>query len=76
MAREEKRNIRGVWDYCGRAGPSSLARDWGSVGNQGRSFDLPHLFVFHVDADGLIDRIAGYWDSALFFQQLGRFEID
>jgi steroid delta-isomerase-like uncharacterized protein len=52
------------------------SKDWGSIGMQGKHFDLPHLFLLHVNGDGLIDRITAYWDSAHFHQQLGRIEID
>jgi steroid delta-isomerase-like uncharacterized protein len=52
------------------------AKDWGTIGNQGGHYDLPHLFVLHVDGQGRIDRIAAYWDGADFYQQLGRLEVD
>jgi hypothetical protein len=46
------------------------------IGCTGRHYDLPHLFVFHVDSDGLIDDIAAYWDNADWKKQLGWLEID
>jgi steroid delta-isomerase-like uncharacterized protein len=52
------------------------ARDWGTVGNQGRPYRLRHLFIFDVGPEGLIDRIAIYSDNADLFAQLGRVEID
>ncbi|HEX3426987.1 MAG TPA: nuclear transport factor 2 family protein [Acidimicrobiales bacterium] len=52
------------------------SKDWGAIGTQGRHYDLPHLFLLHVNSDGLIDRITGYWDGADFNQQLGRVEVD
>ena len=52
------------------------ARDWGTVGNRGLRFTLPHLFVFRVDDEGLIARIAAYWDDAHLRQQLGTLEVD
>jgi ketosteroid isomerase-like protein len=52
------------------------SKDWGPIGTQGRHYDLPHLFLFHVNGDGLIDRITAYWDGADFNQQLGRLEVD
>jgi predicted ester cyclase len=52
------------------------SKDWGLVGTQGKHYDLPHLFVMHVNDDGLIDKITAYWDGADFNQQLGRMEVD
>jgi len=52
------------------------AKDFGTIGNQGRRYWLPHLFLFHVDSDSLIDDLVAYWDSADWYQQLGRLEVD
>jgi steroid delta-isomerase-like uncharacterized protein len=52
------------------------AKAFGVIGCTGRHYDLPHLFVFHVDSDGLIDDIAAYWDNADWKKQLGWLEID
>jgi steroid delta-isomerase-like uncharacterized protein len=52
------------------------AKDWGTIGTLGRHYDLPHLFLFHLSDDGLIDRITAYWDGADYYRQLGRVEID
>lgn len=52
------------------------AKAWGSIGPLGKSFELPHLFLFHVDPDGHISDIRAYWDGASLNQQLGRMEID
>lgn len=52
------------------------ASPWGPVAPAGRSFALPHLFVFHVSPEGLIDAIAAYSDSASLYRQLGHAEVD
>jgi ketosteroid isomerase-like protein len=52
------------------------ARHWSSVGSQGRSFHSPHLFVFHVNADGKIDNIRSYSDNADVRAQLGCLDVD
>lgn len=52
------------------------AKDWGTIGCQGLRYDLPHLFLLHVEGGGLIDRIVAYWDSAEMHRQLGRLEVD
>ena len=52
------------------------ARDFGSIMNQGRRYDLPHLFLFHVDDEGLIDRVVAYWDTADWYRQLGKVQVD
>jgi len=56
------------------AGTQQLA--WGNIAPAGRRYSEPHLFVFHVDADGLIDGITGYWDNAGINGQLAHDEVD
>jgi steroid delta-isomerase-like uncharacterized protein len=51
-------------------------KDFGTLANQQRHYDLLHLFLFHVDRDGLIDDIVTYWDNADWYRQLGRVECD
>jgi steroid delta-isomerase-like uncharacterized protein len=51
-------------------------KDFGTLANQQGHYDLPHLFLFHVDRDGLIDDIVTYWDTANWYRQLGRVECD
>ena len=51
-------------------------KDFGTLANLGKAYDLPHLFLFHVDAEGLIDDIVAYWDTGDWYRQLGRFECD
>lgn len=52
------------------------AGPWGPVASRGQRYSLPHLFVLHVNADGLIDDITAYWDNASFYRQLGHAEVD
>jgi steroid delta-isomerase-like uncharacterized protein len=52
------------------------AKPYGTIANQGLHFDLPHVFLFRVGQDGLVEEISGYWDNADFYRQLGRFEVD
>lgn len=52
------------------------AGPWGVIGSKGQQFSLPHLFVLHVNADGLIDSITAHWDNASFYRQLGHAEVD
>jgi ketosteroid isomerase-like protein len=49
---------------------------WGLTAPAGRHFSEPHLFVFHVGADRLIDSITAYWDNAGISRQLGHNEVD
>jgi ketosteroid isomerase-like protein len=49
---------------------------WGFITPAGKHFSEPHLFVFHVDADGLIDDITAYWNNAGICTQLGHNEVD
>ena len=52
------------------------AKAFGAIGCTGGRYDLPHLFMFHVDSDGLIDDIAAYWDNVDWKKQLGWLEVD
>jgi steroid delta-isomerase-like uncharacterized protein len=52
------------------------AKHWSSVESQGRSFQSPHLFVFHVNDDGKIDNIRSYSDNADVRTQLGCLDVD
>jgi ketosteroid isomerase-like protein len=52
------------------------ARDFGIIECVGGRYELPHLFLFHVTGDGLIDDIVGYWDNVAWKKQLGCLEID
>ena len=49
---------------------------WGFISPKGQDFAEPHLFVMHVNADGLIDSIRAYWDNAGVNRQLGHLEVD
>jgi len=52
------------------------ARDFGIIACTGGRYELPHLFLFHVTGDGLIDDIVAYWDNVAWKKQLGCLEID
>jgi len=49
---------------------------FGTLANSGKHYDLVHLFLFHVNRDGLIDDLVAYWNAADWYAQLGRFECD
>ena len=42
---------------------------WGLIAPAGRHYREPHLFIFHIGADLLIDSIAAYWNDAGISQQ-------
>lgn len=52
------------------------AKPYGTIANQGLHYDLPHVFLFRIGKDGLIEEVSGYWDNADFYRQLGRLEVD
>lgn len=52
------------------------AKDWGAFGNQGRRFELPHLFLLKVSPAGRIEHITSYFDNATMSRQLGWLEVD
>ena len=49
---------------------------WGLTVPAGGHYSEPHLFVFHVGGDLLIDSITAYWDNAGISRQLGHNEVD
>jgi ketosteroid isomerase-like protein len=59
---------------CDIGGTQQIA--WGNAAPRGKRFSEPHLFIFHVGEDGLIDRIKAYWDGAGINRQLGHLEVD
>jgi ketosteroid isomerase-like protein len=52
------------------------AKDFGIIGCTGGHYQIPHLFLFHVTGDGLIDDIVAYWDNVGWKKQLGCLEVD
>jgi ketosteroid isomerase-like protein len=49
---------------------------WGLIAPAGRHYREPHLFIFHVGPDLLIDNITAYWNDAGIARQLGHSEVD
>jgi hypothetical protein len=49
---------------------------WANISARGGSFAEPHLFVFRIGEDGLVDGITAYWNNASISRQLGHLEID
>jgi ketosteroid isomerase-like protein len=52
------------------------AKDFGTIACTGGRYQTPHLFLFHVTGDGLIDDIVAYWDNVGWRKQLGCLEVD
>ena len=51
------------------------AKPFGMIGNQGLHYDLPHVFLFRVGTEGLIEEVTAYWDTADWQRQLGWLEV-
>jgi hypothetical protein len=49
---------------------------WGLIVPAGKHYREPHLFIFHVGPDLLIDSITAYWNDAGIARQLGHGEVD
>jgi len=49
---------------------------WVFITPAGKHYSEPHLFIFHVGPDLLIDSITAYWNDAGISQQLGHNEVD
>jgi ketosteroid isomerase-like protein len=49
---------------------------WAFVTPSRRRYDEPHLFIFRVDVDDMIEHITAYWDNAGINRQLGHNEVD
>lgn len=52
------------------------AKNFGIIACTGGHYQVPHLFLFRVAGDGLIDDIVAYWDNVDWKQQLGCLEVD
>ncbi|RTL65304.1 MAG: hypothetical protein EKK42_21920 [Pseudonocardiaceae bacterium] len=52
------------------------ASAWANISARGGRFAEPHLFVFRMSGDGLIEGITAYWNNASISRQLGHLEID
>ena len=52
------------------------AKDFGIIACTGGHYQVPHLFLFRVTGDGLIDDIVAYWDNVGWKKQLGCLEVD
>jgi len=46
--------------------------DFAGIKNHGLSFKSDHIFVFHFDEQGKIDRMSVNWDHNDFIRQLGQ----
>ncbi|MEV0227167.1 nuclear transport factor 2 family protein [Streptomyces sp. NPDC050704] len=64
-------NVAAQADFSG-----TQHQHFGVIACAGHRYLLPHLFLFHVTDDGLIDDVVAYWDNARFKQQLGWLEVD
>ena len=42
------------------------------VPNQGKTYDLRHLFIFETNEAGKITSVVSFWDNADWYQQLGK----
>ncbi|MDZ5737030.1 nuclear transport factor 2 family protein [Pseudomonas asiatica] len=51
------------------------AKDAFGIGNLGRSFELPHVFILGLTDDGLILAMKAYWDNVTWYQALGKKQI-
>ncbi|HEX6520411.1 MAG TPA: hypothetical protein VF070_10445 [Streptosporangiaceae bacterium] len=49
---------------------------WGLIAPAARHFREPHLFIFHVGRDLMIDSVTAYWNDAGIARQLGHDEVD
>ncbi len=68
---DDKGNVAGEVVISG-----TQAKPFNSIGNQGLHYDLPHVFLFRVGEEGLIEEITAYWDTADWQRQLGWLEVD
>ncbi|MEM8751482.1 MAG: ester cyclase [Pseudomonadota bacterium] len=51
-------------------------KDAFGIVNQGRAYDLRHMFVIEVDDAGQITHVTAFWDNADWYRQLGRTQVD
>ena len=51
------------------------AKPFGMIASQGLHYDLPHVFLFRIGQEGLVEEITAYWDTADWQRQLGWLEV-
>jgi steroid delta-isomerase-like uncharacterized protein len=68
---DEEGNVAVQADIAG-----TQTKHFGVIACADRRYELPHLFLFHVNDDGLIDDVVAYWDNAYWKKQLGWLEVD
>ncbi|MBD2842630.1 ester cyclase [Erythrobacter rubeus] len=51
------------------------AKDGFGIDNQGKRYELRHLFKFDLADGGTVDRVTAYFDAAGWFLQLGKTDI-
>lgn len=59
---------------CETLNGGTQAKDVGGIKNKGRKQYTPHLFIFEFNQDGLIEKIAAFWDNDTIYAQLGHTE--
>jgi steroid delta-isomerase-like uncharacterized protein len=47
-------------------------KDAFGIANQGKKYWLRHLFILEINDEGKITRMTAFWDSADWYQQLGK----
>jgi len=47
------------------------AKDFAGIANKGKQFESDHIFIFHLNGEGMIDKIIVDWDHEDFCRQLG-----
>lgn len=63
---EEEESVR-----CQVVINGTQAKDFADIPNKGKHFDSDHIFVFHLNTLGKIDRIQVEWDHEDLKKQLG-----
>lgn len=59
---------------CETLNGGTQANDVANIANKGGRLEVPHLFVFGFDENGLISKISAFWDNDTIYKQLGHTE--
>lgn len=51
-------------------------KDAFGISNQGKHYDLRHLFVIEINDEGKILSMVAFWDNADWYRQLGKTTLD
>lgn len=72
ICQDETRRIAYADVYIG----GTQVKEAFGASNQGKTYDLRHLFIFCINETGKITSLVSFWDNADWYQQLGKTHLN